>query len=222
VAAGVALADEEGLEAVSIRKIAARLGSSPMALYHYVPSKSDLLNLILDAVNAECDWPATKFTCWRSTLKHYAEEMRRSLKRHPWSGILRGMDPEYGPNCIRIMELLLKTLSAFGLNVQIAMRSLGILFLFVNGFIVTESSTNLPARSGDDQPSRPIRFSDAVLATGEFPHVACLAQVGADLSVDEAFERALNWILDGIAADLANQSTSRVSGHASGQRRRTS
>jgi AcrR family transcriptional regulator len=200
VAAGMAIADEEGLAAISIRRIAARLCSSPMALYHYVPSKRDLLNLILDALNAEFEWPAAGFTNWRETLSHFARESRRSLKRHPWASALRAADPEYGPECIQTLESLLTALFQFGLDMRTATRALGVLFVFVNGFVAAE--TALPRSKGKRQAANQPRFSSAVLATGKFPNVARFVAMGAELPDDDGFERALNWILDGIEADL--------------------
>lgn len=204
VAAGITLADRHGLAAVSIRRIAAQLGSSPMALYHYVPSKRDLLNLILDALNAEFEWPAPKFTDWRSTLTHFARESRCSLKRHPWASALRAADPEYGPQCIRALESLLTALSEFGLDTRTATRALGVLFVFVNGFVAAETAQagTRPLKKGPSAANQP-RFSSAVLATGKFPNVARFLAMGAELPDDDGFERALNWILDGIEADLA-------------------
>ena len=203
VAAGIKLADQYGLEAVSIRRIAAQLGSSPMALYHYVPSKRDLLNLILDALNADFEWPAAKFTNWRSVLSHFARESRSSLKQHPWSSALRTADPEYGPECIRTLELLLTSLSEFGLDMRTATRTLGVLFVFVNGFVAAEiANAGARASKGRRRAAHQPRFSSAVLATGKFPNVSRFVQMGAELPDDDGFERALNWILDGIEADL--------------------
>ena len=202
----MAIADEEGLAAVSIRRIAARLQSSPMALYHYVPSKRDLLNLILDAFNAEFEWPSAKFTEWRTALSHFAWENRRCLKRHPWASTLRAADPEYGPECIRTFEALLTTLSQFGFEIRTATRALGVLFVFVNGFVAAETgdlAINHP--KGSRRPTSQPRFSSAILKTGKFPNVARFVEMGAELPDDEGFERALNWILDGIEADTRNR-----------------
>ncbi len=204
VAAGIALADQHGLAALSIRRIAAQLGSSTMALYHHVLSKRDLMNLLLDALNAEFQWPSQSFPHWRATLSHFARESRRSLKRHPWASALHAGDCEYGPQCIRTLEYLLRTLSEFGLDMRSATRALGVLFVFVNGFVAAEGAEagSRPSKTRRSSTNRP-RFSRAVLATGKFPKVAQFASMDAELPDDDGFERALNWILDGIAADLS-------------------
>ena len=165
-----------------------------MALYHYVSSKRDLLNLMLDACHAEFEWPAAAITGWRDVLSHFAKESRRSLKRHPWASVLRADDPEYGPGGIRTLESLLTRLFAFGLDMRTAIRAIGVLFVFVNGFVTAENALRKPA----SQP----RFSKAILAGGKFPNVAGFVEMGAELPDDEGFERALKWILNGIEADL--------------------
>src|SRR5271165_370978 len=197
VAAGVAVADQHGLAAVSIRKVASHLGSSAMALYHYIPSKRDLLNLMLDATYTELQFPAETITHWRAALSHFAWESRRCLKRHPWLSLLHADDPEYGPECIRTLESLLATLSQFGLDVRTAIRVLGALFVFVNGFVASETAREARSkRKGRTQTTGQPVFSKAVLASGKYPNVARFVETGAELPDDEGFERSLNWMLD--------------------------
>ena len=202
VAAGISLADRHGLSAISFRRIAAHLGSSPMALYHYVPSKRELLNLILDALQSEFTWPEVAFDDWRGLLGHFARENRQGLKRHPWASALHAADPEYGPECIRTLDLLLAALSRFGLDVRTATRALGILFVFANGFVAAEIGRGAGTAKGARHAFRQPRFSRAVLATLRYPHVSRFVSLGAELPDDDAFERALHWILDGIEAEL--------------------
>jgi AcrR family transcriptional regulator len=203
VAAGIAIADQDGLARVSVRRIAAQLDSSPMSLYHYVPSKRDLLNLMLDAANADFAWPAKTITDWRGVLCHFAWESRRCLKQHPWLNQLRASDPEYGPESIRILEWLLTSLSRVGLDVRTAIRVIGVLFLFVNGFVAAESSGSSAGksegrRSSVNQPT----FAKAVLATGNYPHVKRFIEMTAEIPDDQGFERALNLVLNGVASEI--------------------
>ena len=210
VAAAVALADKNGLAAVSIRKVASQLEASAMALYHYVPSKRDLLNLMLDETYREFEVPTNNVVDWRALLHHFAWESRRCLQRHPWISVLRANDPEYGPRCIETLEALLTGLARFGLDIRTAIRLLGALFVFVNGFVAAEGID--ADRSGPKGKQRrttqqPV-FSKAVLANGNFPNVARFIEMGAELPDDQAFERALNWMLAGIAADIPPQARS--------------
>ena len=203
IGAGIAIADEDGLDAVSIRRIAAQLGASPMALYHYVPSKRDLLNLMLDGTYAEFAWPAQVPRDWRDVLLHYAWECRRCLKQHAWVSLLQASDPEYGPQCIRILEWMLSSLSDFGLDVAISIRIIGVLFVFVNGFVATESwDSALSKAKRPKVPGRRPNFSKAILNTGRYPHVQQFVSMGAELPDDEGFARSLDWILNGFASEI--------------------
>jgi AcrR family transcriptional regulator len=209
VAAGIAIADQDGLARVSMRRIAAQLDSSPMALYHYVPSKRDLLNLMLDAASADFAWPAKAITDWRGVLCHFAWENRRCLKQHPWVNQLRASDPEYGPEGIRILEWLLTSLSSVDLDVRTAIRVIGVLFVFVNGFVAAESSGPSACKSArrKSSVSHP-NFAKAILATGNYPHVKRFIEMSAEIPDDQGFERALNLVLNGVASEIQLHGTS--------------
>jgi AcrR family transcriptional regulator len=211
VAAGIAIADQDGLAKVSVRRIAAHLDSSPMSLYHYVPSKRDLLNLMLDAANADFEWPAKTITDWRGVLCHFAWESRRCLKQHPWVNQLHAADPEYGPESIRILEWLLTRLSKVGLDVGAAIQVIRVLYVFVNGFVAAESSGSRIRKGEGRRPSanQPI-FAKAILATGNYPNVARFIEMTAEIPDDQGFERALNLILNGVAAEIQLHGRSRA------------
>jgi AcrR family transcriptional regulator len=203
VAAGIAIADQDGLARVSVRRIAAQLDASPMSLYHYVRSKRDLLNLMLDAANADFGWPAKTIADWRGVLCHFAWESRSCLKQHPWVNQLRAADPEYGPESIRILEWLLTSLSQVGLDVRTAIRVIGVLFVFVNGFVAAESSGSSACPSPGRRPSlHQPNFAKAVLANGNYPHVKRFIEMTAEIHDDQGFERALNLILNGVASEI--------------------
>ena len=202
VAAGIAIADQEGLAKVSVRRIAAQLDSSPMGLYHYVPSKRDLLNLMLDAANADFGWPAKTITDWRGVLCHFAWESRRCLKQHPWLNQLRASDPEYGPQSIRILEWLLTSLSRVGLDVKTAIQAIGVLFVFVNGFVAAESWGSCDGKSERRRSANQPTFAKAILATGNYPHVKRFVEMSEEIRDDQGFERDLNLVLNGIACEI--------------------
>jgi AcrR family transcriptional regulator len=203
VAAGINIADHQGLARVSVRRIAAQLDSSPMSLYHYVPSKRDLLNLMLDAANTDFGWPAQTITDWRGVLCHFAWESRRCLKQHPWVNQLRASDPEYGPESIRILEWLLTSLSRVGLDVRTAIRVIEVLFVFVNGFVAAESlGSSGCKKEGRRQSVNHPNFAKAILATGNYPHVQRFIEMTADIPDDQGFERALSLILNGVASEI--------------------
>jgi hypothetical protein len=159
---------------------------------------------MLDAANADFGWPVKTIVDWRGVLCHFARESRRCLKQHPWVNQLRASDPEYGPESIHILEWLLTSLSRVGLDVRTAIRVIGVLFVFVNGFVAAESSGSCAAhRSEGRRPSvNHPNFAKAILATGKYPHVERFIEMTAEDRDDQGFEHALNLILNGIASEI--------------------
>jgi AcrR family transcriptional regulator len=190
VAAAIAIADEEGLAAVSIRNVADRLGSSPMALYNHVPNKQDLLNLMLDAAHAELTLRPDSVSNWRDAFTEVAWEMRRSLQRHPWLAAIRSGDPEHGPGYMRAFEFALAMGRQFGIAPEAAARILGALFALASGFAPSESGRELPI------------LSRSVLGSGDYPVLAHLVSTTTAPVGDARFAEVVAWLLDGAAANL--------------------
>ena len=112
VRTAIALADAEGLEAVSMRRLAGELGAGTMSLYRYVPGKAELVDLMLDAVHGEGDPPGA--SGWRAELEHHARQTWAMHQRHPWAaGAYRR--PVLGPNVIDRYEAMLRALDGTGL-----------------------------------------------------------------------------------------------------------
>lgn len=189
VAAAVALADEAGLEAVSIRTVAERLGCSPMALYHYIPTKRDLLHLMLDAAHGEFRWQPEELSNWRDALIEVAWAIRRRLKRHPWVVAIRAMDPEHGPQYMRALESVLATLERLGVDVGLAAQILAALYAFVSGFRASEQVHVLPL------------MSEPALDAGDYPRIRKVITSKPELTGDDRFNQGLQWFLDGLQAD---------------------
>lgn len=114
VAAAVAIADAEGLPALSIRRVAEALGLSPMSLYTYVPSKAELVDLMLDRVAAETAQPDAPD--WRGQLEQLARGRWAMAQRHPWL-IQVGMHrPPLGPHVLAAAESALRAIDGLGLT----------------------------------------------------------------------------------------------------------
>ena len=200
VQAAIRIANREGLKAVSIRKIATVLGASPMALYYHIPSKDDLLNLMLDATYAKCTFPEGIELGWRQVLTLFAAQHRSNLEEYPWSIAIHLDSREYGPEGIRALEWHLEHLASFGLDVRLSIRILGLVLNFVIGFVSNEdqeSSLRVPAARAQS----PV-FAEPILATGRYPHVAKFVAAGIEPADDTAFARALNWLLDGVRPEF--------------------
>ena len=116
VDAAVAVADAEGLQAISVRRIAQELGVSPMSIYTYVPSKAELVGLMFDMVLGETGDAAPEGQGWREALAHIACERWKLSERHPWMLDLALHRPPLGPNLVARHEVALRILDATGLD----------------------------------------------------------------------------------------------------------
>ena len=133
----VAIADAEGTEAVSMRRIARDLRVGAMSLYWYVESKEELHQLMLDTVQAEIEAPAPSGD-WRTDLAAYASNTRAALLRHPWAIDFVNTGPPSGPNDARNAERLIGSLNGLGLDVKTTMWMLSTLGTYVMGAALRE------------------------------------------------------------------------------------
>jgi AcrR family transcriptional regulator len=116
VSAGIALADAEGLAALSMRRVAEALGLSPMSLYTYVPSKAELVDLMVDRVAVEIAEPGPDLTGWREKVQHLARQRWSMAQRHPWLMQVGVHRPPLGPNILAKVEATLQALDGQGLT----------------------------------------------------------------------------------------------------------
>jgi AcrR family transcriptional regulator len=116
VAAATALADAEGLDAVTMRRVAASLGVVPMTLYTYVPGKAELLDLMLDSACARMPRTDTAGRPWRERLAAIAAENRALFEAHPWAAAVSTVRPPLGPGLIAKYEHELSALDGLGLD----------------------------------------------------------------------------------------------------------
>ena len=207
VTAAVALADAEGVDAVSMRRIAAELGVGTMSLYRYVETKDDLLDLMADQVMGE-DGPGDQRTGeWRTDLRGIAVDYRRLMLRHPWVLPIAASRPPLGPNNLRRTEDLLGVLDGLGLTIAAMSGLTGTVLGFVRGAVLTEiAETEVARRTGldEDHYRRSVGpYLTRVLAAGEHPLLArFVALVDPDPDPDQVFRWGLERVLDGVAAGL--------------------
>ncbi|WP_318197230.1 TetR/AcrR family transcriptional regulator [Streptomyces sp. MCL20-2] len=147
VAAAVALADEEGMGALSMRAVGDRLGRTAMALYTYVPGKSELLDLMYDAVHAELPtaYPESDSSEWRAALTAWAGEVLEFYVRHPWVLQVSQARPVLGPHEYAGLDTLVTLLRATGLEAGTLRRLVGTLFPFVRGSAQAVADARLAA-----------------------------------------------------------------------------
>ena len=118
----MALADEAGPDALTMKAVAGRLGPyTAMALYRYVYNKDGLVDLMLDAATAEVRLPPQPGPDWRADLLELAAQTRLMIKRHPWYAVLIHARPPVGPHMMQRLEFMLQVLTAQGVSTAVAM-----------------------------------------------------------------------------------------------------
>lgn len=116
VHAAIAIADTEGLSALSMRRVAETLGLSPMSLYTYVPSKAELVDLMLDRIAGEAQTPDLAVEGWRARLEQIAHQGWQRGQRHPWMLQVSVHRPPLGPNVLARVESTLSAIDGLGLS----------------------------------------------------------------------------------------------------------
>jgi len=147
VAAAIALADAEGLAALSMRRVAAALGLSPMSLYTYVPSKAELLDLMLDRVAGEAPAPEPQRAGWRPRLEAIARQGWARAQRHPWVLHVGAQRPPLGPHVLARVEATLHALDGLGLSAT----EMDQLTSLVSGYVRGAVRAALDAREVEQQ-----------------------------------------------------------------------
>src|SRR5580693_5259095 len=216
-AAALAIADAEGFDAVSIRRIATALGAGTMSLYRYISAKSDLVALMDDAIMGESLIPDGELPAdWREALAMIARYTRAALLRHPWAvqalqgGGAAGQDGAFGPNGIRHFEQSLAAVADAPLDTAAKLDLITLIDDYVFGHVLRAGEQQARSAGGDQEHAAEIAgYIQRQIATGQFPHLERLthdpaAQTLADPGrLDERFERGLSALLDGAAADAA-------------------
>lgn len=204
VAAAIALADEGGLEAVSLRKVAARLDAGPMRLYGYISTKEELFDLMVDEVHAEI-LPDEQPGDWQEALSILAHRTRQTTLRHEWLADLLGGRPTLGPNALAVTEATLAALDGLA-DVDTVMRAVETVGAYVTGAIRREIA-NLRAERAtglsklDWQRTHGPHVS-RMLATGRFPALAKAVHDGTEVDAETSFATGLGWVLDAVATKL--------------------
>ena len=214
VRTAIAVADAEGPEAISMRRIARELRAGPMSLYWYVGSKEELLNLMLETLEAEVEAPEPTGD-WRADLRVFANQMRSAMNRHPWALEFIGSRPPAGPNDARNLERLLGILAGLDLDARPTMDLLGAIATYVVGAVIRdgqeirgqrEQEQAKAGRTDEELDAERERYRDWFRVSGQYPQIARLMESGIDpddpATRDERFEFGLDVLLDGVAAQV--------------------
>lgn len=204
--AAIELADEEGLDAVSMRKIASRMDHSAMALYRHVGSKEDLSELMYDAVLGEMELADRPSGDWRIELAELARGFRLLHHRHSWISRL-GQRPTLGPNFLRLMEYALAAVDNIGLDIDEMLDLVSTTLQFTRGLVQEElAGAEAQQRTGMDEEAWRRHLTPLVtqvVSSDDNPYVKRLILEAEDFpDPDAIFERRLSMVLDGLAASL--------------------
>ncbi|HXC80243.1 MAG TPA: TetR/AcrR family transcriptional regulator [Trebonia sp.] len=215
IKAAIAVADAEGPDAISMRGIARELNAGAMSLYWYVGSKEELLDLMLDSIEAEIEVPEPSGD-WRADLGAYAHRTRAAMSRHRWAMEFIGSRPPSRPADVRNLERLLGLLDGTGVDdARVIMGIFMTVATFVIGAVMREAQE---IRFQREQEQAEANLTDEEIraereryrtwfeASGRYPRITRLMESGIDpddpATRDERFQFSLDCVLDGIAARL--------------------
>jgi AcrR family transcriptional regulator len=211
--AALQIADADGIDALSMRRVASDLGVGTMSLYYYVQTKAELLDLMHDAMIGEVIVPDDELPRdWRGALELIARRALAAIRRHPWS--LAGPIATPGPNALRHFDQSLAAVSELDLDLQARFEIILMVDDYVFGYALREAEDQREETAWDEsQLDETIAaYFDAQLATGGYPQIEKLRaeqdphevmrKIRGYARDPERFERGLKRLLDGIALEL--------------------
>ena len=195
--AAIGLADRDGIEALSMRKLGQELRVDAMAMYRHVRSKDDLLDGVVELIVSEIERPLAGED-WKASLRQQAMAARRVMLRHPWARRVLEERGTSGPAALAHIEAVLATLLGAGFSMEIAHHALHVLDSRIFGF-----NQALFEDSGPADPSPEVAAA-LVRALAGYPRITELAQAASHEGVlgrcddDVEFAFGLDLILDGL------------------------
>jgi AcrR family transcriptional regulator len=195
--AAVSLADANGIEALSMRRLGEQLGVEAMSLYKHVANKDDLLDAMVDSVFAEIDLAAGE-PDWRAAVRRRAVSVRAVLARHPWAVPLMQSRANPGPSTLSHLDALIGVLRAAGFSVVLTAHALSAVDAYVYGFAMQENA--LPFDS-EERSTEVVQQILAAMPAERWPHLVEFSREhvlrpGYDYGAE--FEWGLDLVLDGL------------------------
>jgi len=206
--AAVGLAARDGIESLTMRRLADELGAGAMSLYYYVPNKEELLDGMVEIVFSEIELPSTDVD-WRTAMRRRAISTREALNRHRWAVGLMESRTTPGPASLRLHDAVLGCLREAGFSIEMTIQAYSVQDAYIYGFALQEKT--LPFETAEESAAvaegQVREFAElaeerqmAALAE-EFPYLAevvagHVAKVGYDFTA--AFEYGIDLILDAL------------------------
>jgi AcrR family transcriptional regulator len=223
VEAAIRIADTDGLEAVSMARLAAELGFTTMSLYRYVTSKEELLQLMWDGGALGAEKLVIEGDGWRARLRTWAMIQREMLDRHPWYTQMPMAAPPLAPNSMHFVERGLESMDEAGLRDSDKMRIIGILSSYTlsearmahDAMRAAKAAAAAAAAAGESADATPVAPPDyeallrELLDQPTYPRLYRLAWDAPPAEPDAEWEQflfGLDTILDGVQA-LIDRST---------------
>ena len=193
----IALADDAGIEMLTMRRLGEELGVEAMSLYNHVANKEDLLNAMVDAVFNEIELPSHNDD-WKTAIRKRSVSFRATLSRHPWATGLKDSGTNPGPATLRHHDRVIGTLRNAGFSIAMAAHAFSAVDSYIYGFAMQEKS--LPFHT-EEETAAMAHIMLAQLPASEYPY---LAELTADhvlqpgYSYGDEFPLGLDLILDGL------------------------
>jgi len=203
----VSLADEIGIDDLTIRRLADVLGVKPMTIYHHVPNKEAIIDGMVDRVFAEIENPPEDLH-WKQAIRRRCQSARAALGHHPWATALMETRTSPGPATLTHHDAVLGCLRRGGMSIEMTAHAYALIDAYIYGFALQEA--NLPATSGADLAELAaaivVQFPD-----GAYPHLVeftteHVLQPGYDFTRE--FDFGLDLVLDGLESAKEAVSTS--------------
>jgi AcrR family transcriptional regulator len=198
------LADTEGIDTLTMRKLAETLGVEAMSLYHHVPNKSAILDGMVDLIFAEVELPPTGVD-WQTAMRRRARSIRTVLLKHPWALRLMESRAEPGMATLTHHDAVLGCLRGAGFSIVLTGNAYAVLDSYIYGFIHTE--LNLPFQTSEQTHDVAVAILDQ-MPSGMYPHLMEFARervLKPGYAYGDEFEFGLALILAGLTRALEQE-----------------
>ncbi len=196
----LALADNEGIDAVSMRRLGRELDAGAMSLYHHIGNKDELLDGMVDLVFAEIHLPESPGD-WQAAMRAMAVSAREVLARHPWASTLMLSRTTPGPANLRYHEAVTASLRKSGFSISMATHANWLLDSYIYGFALQEAS--LPFSDADELEDMIHEVFLPQLPPEEYPYLneSATELMQSDYDPADEFTYGLDLILDALERD---------------------
>jgi AcrR family transcriptional regulator len=195
------VADAEGVGSLTMRLLAEHLGVKPMAIYHHVANKGEIVDGLVDLVFSEIELPSTS-GAWRSEMRRRASSARQVLRRHPWAITLLQSRTHPGPATLRHHNAVIGALRGAGFSVLMTAHAFALLDSYIYGFALSEASLpiNGPETVAEVAESMMLQY-----LAKDYPHLSEFSTehiLKPDYDFGAEFDYGLELVLDGLTRSL--------------------